>query len=140
MFRRTHKHQAPPQPPVPPAGPPAVAPPEQGEECAWELPEDLRVPPPESVGGTAHAYAGPLVIDGQTRVCSRCGATEDWLLLMSHATEQITVRCRCRHEWHEPGVTAAWFRAVSGPVTAYYPDTDSLLQAQGFDGTTPTTP
>ncbi|MGW2404084.1 hypothetical protein ACWCXK_06100 [Streptomyces sp. NPDC001739] len=90
---------------------------------------------PDTLVGTAVMFRGPLVIDGHTRVCSQCGANRDWLVLLAHATEQIFVRCRCSHEWHEPGVTPIWFHSICGPTTAFC--SHDQLQTKGFDGTTP---
>ncbi|WP_406220773.1 hypothetical protein [Streptomyces decoyicus] len=138
MFRWTRKQQ-PPSPPSPaaepaPAGPPVE--PQSEQEYDWDIPEELRVP--SDVVGTATRYRGALVIDGQTRVCSRCGANRDWLVLLAHATEQIFVRCRCSHEWHEPGVTPAWFHTICGRAKGYYPH--DQLQAKGFGGMPDTNP
>ncbi|MGX1759876.1 hypothetical protein ACWIG5_23715 [Streptomyces lydicus] len=142
MFRWIRRQQ-PPTPPSPAAEPTQAARPadqqseqDSEQEYDWDIPEELRVP--GDVVGTATRYRGALVIDGQTRLCSRCGSSRDWLLLLAHATQQIFVRCRCSHEWHEPGVTPAWFHAICGPTKGYYPH--DLLQAKGFDGMPNTTP
>ncbi|MFF4285634.1 hypothetical protein ACFY0R_09940 [Streptomyces sp. NPDC001633] len=130
MFRWIRRQQ--PTPPPAPAAEPTQAAPHveqpSEQEYDWDIPEELRVP--GDVVGTATRYRGALVIDGQTRVCSRCGATEDWLVLLAHATERIYVRCRCGHEWHEPGVTPRWFHTICGPAKGYYPH--DQLQAKGF--------
>jgi hypothetical protein len=65
--------------------------------------------------------------------CTACGARRDWAFI--NQGRHVWVRCRCRHEWHEPDLTRADFDALVLPgAGAGYANVDEMLAVLGFDG------
>ncbi|MFP8941697.1 hypothetical protein ACLIYM_09705 [Streptomyces fenghuangensis] len=74
-----------------------------------------------------------LTITGITVMCPACGARRDWLLVCFRG--EVSIRCRCSHQWAEREITRADFDAMlAGPATAY-PTLPAAIRASGYDGT-----
>ncbi|MFJ3214427.1 hypothetical protein ACIPLC_00675 [Kitasatospora sp. NPDC086801] len=77
-------------------------------------------------------HPGALDQRGITITCPKCDATRDWLLLNVRA--QVFVRCRCTAEWHEPGLTRAYFDEHFTVPEREWADFDAAMRALAFDG------
>lgn len=75
----------------------------------------------------------PLAITGIPIMCPQCGARRDWMVICYHA--QVSIRCRCAHQWHEPELTRADFETMIATGGTDYPDLEAAAQAIGYDGT-----
>ncbi|QDY78171.1 hypothetical protein [Streptomyces qinzhouensis] len=75
-----------------------------------------------------------LFITGLVVICPNCGARRDWMVICDG--NQISIRCRCAHQWHEPELTRADFEAMTGGNTTgpVYPSLEDAARATGFDG------
>jgi hypothetical protein len=71
--------------------------------------------------------------DGTVITCPSCGAERDWLLLRNGP--QISVRCRCTHQWVEPRLPVEWYVEQHGPLEEVHPTEGDVHRDFGFDGT-----
>ncbi|MGW1281732.1 hypothetical protein ACWD4V_32870 [Streptomyces tsukubensis] len=75
-----------------------------------------------------------LFITGLVVICPNCSARRDWMILCDG--NQIDIRCRCAHQWHEPELTRADFEAMVDVVPGtLYPSLEDVARATGYDGT-----
>ena len=89
-------------------------------------------PIPRQQPGRMVPHPGPLGADGVLIVCAGCAAGQDWLLMCRDS--QVTVRCRCGHEWTEAALDTAWFDAHCGPAIGPYGPREAGIRSFGFDG------
>ncbi|WP_345025846.1 hypothetical protein [Streptomyces sedi] len=80
-------------------------------------------------------YPFAMPLPGGLLTCDACGAQRDWLFILQLATDQVSVRCRCTRQWHEPRIPADWFRQHFGRIHRYHTDPAARDRALGFDGT-----
>ncbi|MGW7517786.1 hypothetical protein ACWGJ2_19575 [Streptomyces sp. NPDC054796] len=90
--------------------------------------------PDDSIRIQTTTRAEPITITGLTVMCPQCGARRDWLVICDHRN-QIFLRCRCAHEWHEPELTRTDFEAMAGEGGQKYPSLDAVVRDTGYDGT-----
>lgn len=94
------------------------------------LPPDLRVPSRQEVAGLMMPWKQPLVMDGEVRTCSGCGAYRDWIVFCLR-DDSIWLHCRAGHETNEPRLDAAWYNRNSGPVDRFHPTLEEGLRHLG---------
>ncbi|MFG3253286.1 hypothetical protein [Streptomyces sp. NPDC048172] len=75
-----------------------------------------------------------ITITGITVMCAKCAARREWLVICDRQN-QIFLRCRCAHEWHEPELTRAEFDAMAGEGGQKYPSLEAVVRDTGYDGT-----
>lgn len=80
------------------------------------------------------AHPGPLTITGITVMCPACGARRDWMVICD-VPGRIFLRCRCAHQWHEPGLTRPDFDAMIDAPDRKYPSLEAAARHTGHDGT-----
>ncbi|MGW2331595.1 hypothetical protein ACWC5C_38410 [Streptomyces sp. NPDC001700] len=90
--------------------------------------------PDDSIRIQTTTHADPITITGITVMCPKCGARRDWLVICDRRN-QIFLRCRCAHEWHEPELTRADFDAMAGEGGQKCPSLEAVARAVGYDGT-----
>ncbi|WP_446038032.1 hypothetical protein [Streptomyces sp. SID1121] len=71
----------------------------------------------------------PLVIDGEVRECSRCGAYRNWVILSTR--DEVWLRCRAGHETREPALDTAWYNRNSGPTDQWHETLEEGLKHLG---------
>ncbi|MFF7393228.1 hypothetical protein ACFZAE_32915 [Streptomyces scabiei] len=77
-------------------------------------------------------HPGELVITGIIQMCPACGARRDWLLICDR--NQVSIRCRCAHQWVERELGRADFEAMAGPGGEVYDSLQTTIQAAGYGG------
>ncbi|MGW5017073.1 hypothetical protein [Streptomyces sp. NRRL F-5053] len=90
--------------------------------------------PDNSIRTQTTTHADPITITGITVMCPKCGARRDWLVICDRRN-QIYLRCRCAHEWHEPELTRADFERIAGEGGQKYPSLEAVVRDTGYDGT-----
>lgn len=90
--------------------------------------------PDDSIRIETTTHADPITITGITVMCPKCAARRDWLVICVRRN-QIFLRCRCAHEWHEPELTRADFDAMAGEGGQKYPSLEAVARDTGYDGT-----
>ncbi|WP_019546678.1 hypothetical protein [Streptomyces sulphureus] len=90
--------------------------------------------PDDSIRFRTTTHADPITITGITVMCAKCSACRDWLVICDRRN-QIFLRCRCAHEWHEPELSRADFEAMVGEGGQKYPSLDAVVRDAGYDGT-----
>ncbi|RMI46736.1 hypothetical protein [Streptomyces triticirhizae] len=80
-------------------------------------------------------YPFELPLQQGILTCAACGARRDWLLLLHLATDEVSVRCRCTHQWVELQIPADWYRRHTGRICGYFTDAHHRDKSLGFDGT-----
>ncbi|WP_371589099.1 hypothetical protein [Streptomyces virginiae] len=93
------------------------------------LPPDLRMPTREELAGMLTAHDSPLVLDGEVRACSECGAYRKWIV--ASTSDGVWLRCPAGHQQVEPRLDAAWFNTISGPITAQHASYEECLRFLG---------
>ncbi|MFG2978855.1 hypothetical protein ACGFYY_38440 [Streptomyces sp. NPDC048331] len=93
------------------------------------LPPELRLPTREELAGILMAHDSPLVLDGEVRVCSDCGAYRKWIVVSTN--DGLWLRCSAGHEQVEPRLDAAWFNRTSGPYTGQHSTYEECLRFLG---------
>ncbi|WP_371679714.1 hypothetical protein [Streptomyces sp. NBC_01276] len=93
------------------------------------LPPDLRLPTREELAGMLMAHDSPLVLDGEVRACSECGAYRKWIVASTN--DGVWLRCPAGHQQVEPRLDAAWFNTISGPITAQHASYEECLRFLG---------
>ncbi|MEU5838723.1 hypothetical protein ABZ820_34375 [Streptomyces diacarni] len=90
--------------------------------------------PDDSIWTYTTTHPGPITVTGITVMCAQCGARRDWMVICDRRN-QIFLRCRCAHEWHEPELTRADYQAMAGEGGQKYPSLDAVVRDAGYDGT-----
>lgn len=85
------------------------------------------------VGLHATTHPEEIVITGLPVMCPRCGARRDWMVICDG--NEISLRCRCAHQWIERELTRADYEAVIDIGGQDYPSLEAAAQAAGYDGT-----
>ncbi|MGY5058704.1 hypothetical protein ACWDFR_32385 [Streptomyces sp. 900105755] len=86
-----------------------------------------------SIGLRATTHPEEIVITGIPVMCPRCGARRDWMVICDR--NEISIRCRCAHQWIERELTRADYEAMIDVGGQDYPSLDAAAQAAGYDGT-----
>jgi hypothetical protein len=73
-----------------------------------------------------------LTITGIVQMCPQCGARRDWMVICNR--NEVSIRCRCAHQWVERELSRADFEAMAGPVNEVFKTTQAAVQALGYDG------
>lgn len=91
-------------------------------------------PHPEPHQTVIRAVPHPDELDarGIPITCPNCRAQRDWLLL--NVRHQVFVRCRCAHEWPEPGLTRAYFDQHYTEPDREWANFEDAMRALAFDG------
>ncbi|MFI1060477.1 hypothetical protein ACH4TC_01125 [Streptomyces spororaveus] len=90
------------------------------------LPPDLRMPTREELAGILMPHDTPLVLDGEVRACSECGAYRKWIVASTN--DGVWLRCPAGHEQVEPRLDAAWFNRTSGPIAEQHATYEECLR------------
>ncbi|MFM9371873.1 hypothetical protein [Streptomyces sp. Da 82-17] len=73
-------------------------------------------------------------ITGMLVMCPSCGARRDWMVICDG--NEISIRCRCAHQWSERELTRADYEAMIDVVGGRdHPSLEAGAQATGYDGT-----
>ena len=86
-----------------------------------------------SIGLRATTHPEEIVISGIPVLCPRCGARRDWMVICDR--NEISIRCRCAHQWVERELTRANYEAMIDVGGQDYPSLEAAAQATGYDGT-----
>lgn len=86
-----------------------------------------------SIGLRATTHPEEIVITGIPVMCPRCGARRDWMVICDR--NEISIRCRCAHQWVERELTRADYEAMIDVGGQDYPSLEAAAQATGYDGT-----
>ncbi|MEU6375871.1 hypothetical protein [Streptomyces sp. NPDC046909] len=86
-----------------------------------------------SNGLRATTHPEEIVITGIPVMCPRCGARRDWMVICDR--NEISIRCRCAHQWVERELTRADYEAMIDVGGQDYPSLEAAAQATGYDGT-----
>ncbi|WP_236244021.1 hypothetical protein [Streptomyces sp. CC210A] len=81
----------------------------------------------------ATTHPEEIRIGGILVMCPACGARRDWMVICDRS--EISIRCRCAHQWVEPELTRADYEAVIDVGGQDYPSLEAVAQAVGYDGT-----
>ncbi|MGW6909234.1 hypothetical protein [Streptomyces sp. NPDC054940] len=81
----------------------------------------------------ATTHPEEITITGIPVMCPRCGARRDWMVICDR--DEISIRCRCAHQWIERELTRADYQAVIDIGGQDYPNLEAAAQAAGYDGT-----
>ncbi|MEV7955218.1 hypothetical protein [Streptomyces sp. NPDC088141] len=93
------------------------------------LPKDLRVPGRDEFAGLMTRHNEPLIVNGEIRECSECGAYRDWVVLSTR--DEIRLHCPAGHTSVEPGLDTAWFNRNSGPMDHHHASLEDALKYLG---------
>jgi hypothetical protein len=86
-----------------------------------------------SIGLRATTHPEKIVITGIPVMCPQCGARRDWMVICDR--DEISIRCRCAHQWVERELTRADYEAMIDVGGQDYPSLEAAAQAVGYDGT-----
>lgn len=86
-----------------------------------------------SIGLCVTTHPERIVITGIPVMCPQCGARRDWMVICDR--NEISVRCRCAHQWVERELTRADYEAMIDVGGQDYPSLEAAAQAAGYDGT-----
>ncbi|MFG2837115.1 hypothetical protein ACGFYE_19180 [Streptomyces zaomyceticus] len=81
----------------------------------------------------ATTHPEEIRIGGILVMCPKCGARRDWMVICDRS--EISIRCRCAHQWVEPELTRADYDAMIDVGGQDYPSLEAAAQAVGYDGT-----
>lgn len=81
----------------------------------------------------ATTHPEEIVITGIPVMCPQCGARRDWMVICDR--NEISIRCRCAHQWVERELTRADYEAMIDVGGQDYPTLEAAAQATGYDGT-----
>ncbi|MGW2115057.1 hypothetical protein [Streptomyces zhihengii] len=81
----------------------------------------------------ATTHPEEIRVGGILVMCPNCGARRDWMVICDRS--QISIRCRCAHQWVEPELTRADYEAMIDVGGQDYPSLEDAAQAVGYDGT-----
>ncbi|MFD6995075.1 hypothetical protein ACFWA5_02075 [Streptomyces mirabilis] len=85
------------------------------------------------VGLRATTHPEEIVITGLPVMCPQCGARRDWMVICDG--NEISLRCRCAHQWIERELTRADYEAMIDIGGQDYPSLEAAAEAAGYDGT-----
>lgn len=85
------------------------------------------------IGLRATTHPEEVVITGIPVMCPRCGARRDWMVICDG--NEISIRCRCAHQWVERELTRADYEAMIDVGGQNYPSLEAAAHAAGYDGT-----
>lgn len=111
----------------------AAEPTESALDTPVPQPQEQLQPSDAEIRWRSTQHPEELVITGITQICSQCGARRDWMLMCLR--NEVTIRCRCGHQWLEPELTRADFDSMIGTFTRTFGSIDEAVQSHGFDGT-----
>lgn len=97
---------------------------------------ELSAPPApgdQRPGWRAVLYPYELTVTGLLVICSACGARQDWMILC--LANEVSIRCRCSHQWLEPDITRANFDSMICEPGTSHRDVSAAITALGYDGT-----
>ncbi|MFG2862289.1 hypothetical protein [Streptomyces sioyaensis] len=87
-----------------------------------------------NIGLRATTHPAEIRITGITVMCPQCGARRDWMVICDR--NEISIRCRCSHQWVERELTRADYLEMIGVgIGQDYPSLEDAAQAAGYDGT-----
>ncbi|MFJ8532865.1 hypothetical protein [Streptomyces sp. NPDC093591] len=86
-----------------------------------------------NIGLRATTHPEEIVITGIPVMCPQCGARRDWMVICDR--NEISIRCRCAHQWVECELTRADYEAMIDVGGHDYPSLEAAAQAAGYDGT-----
>lgn len=101
------------------------------EDLLLRLQNELQ-PPDGNVPLQCTSHPGELTITGITQMCPQCSARRDWMIICNR--NEVSIRCRCAHQWVERELSRADFEAMAGPVTEVFKNTETAVRAFGYDG------
>ncbi|MGH4028735.1 hypothetical protein ACQB60_07345 [Actinomycetota bacterium Odt1-20B] len=81
----------------------------------------------------ATTHPEEIRITGILVMCPKCGARRDWMVICDG--NDISVRCRCAHQWAERELTRADYEAMIDAGGQDYPSLEAAARATGYDGT-----
>ncbi len=81
----------------------------------------------------ATTHPEEIRIGGILVMCPACGARRDWMVICDRS--EISIRCRCAHQWVEPELTRADYEAMIDVGGQEYPSLEAAAEAVGYDGT-----
>ncbi|MFF4362938.1 hypothetical protein ACFY1U_35070 [Streptomyces sp. NPDC001351] len=85
------------------------------------------------IGLRATTHPEEIVITGILVMCRQCGARRDWMVICDR--NEISIRCRCAHQWVERELTGADYEAMIDVGGQDYPSLEAAAQAAGYNGT-----
>lgn len=85
-----------------------------------------------NIGLRATTHPEEIVITGIPVMCPQCGARRDWMVICDR--NEISIRCRCAHQWVERELTRADYEAMIDVGGQDYPSLGAAAQAAGYDG------
>lgn len=103
-----------------------------GDDPLWRLQEEMQLGD-GSIDLRATTHPEEIVITGIPVMCPRCGARRDWMVICDR--NEISIRCRCAHQWVERELTRADYEAMIDVGGQDYPSLEAAAQAAGYDGT-----
>jgi len=77
-------------------------------------------------------HPGELTISGIIQMCPACGARRDWMIICYR--NQVSLRCRCAHQWIERELGRADFEAMAGSGGEVYVSLQAAIVATGYNG------
>ncbi|WP_257155743.1 hypothetical protein [Streptomyces sp. Ru87] len=80
----------------------------------------------------ATTHPEEIVITGIPVMCPQCGARRDWMVICDR--DEISIRCRCAHQWVERELTRADYEAMIDVGGQDYPSFEAATRAAGYDG------
>ncbi|MFF9072762.1 hypothetical protein ACF1A9_10685 [Streptomyces sp. NPDC014872] len=80
----------------------------------------------------ATTHPEEIRIGGILVMCPACGARRDWMVICDRS--EISIRCRCAHQWVEPELTRADYEAMIDVGGQDYPSLEAAAEAVGYDG------
>jgi hypothetical protein len=81
----------------------------------------------------ATTHPEEITITGIPVMCPQCGARRDWMVICDR--DEISIRCRCAHQWVERELTRADYEAMIDVGGQDFPSLEAAAQAAGYDGT-----
>jgi hypothetical protein len=103
-----------------------------GDDPLLRLQEEMQ-PSDGNVHLRATTHPEEIVITGITVMCPQCGARRDWMVICDR--NEISIRCRCAHQWVERELTRADYEAMIDVGGQDFPSLEAAAQAAGYDGT-----
>jgi hypothetical protein len=87
----------------------------------------------DNVDLRATTHPEEIAITGIPVMCPKCGARRDWMVICDG--NEISIRCRCAHQWVERELTRADYEAMIDVGGQDYPSLEAAARAAGYDGT-----
>ncbi|MFE0187595.1 hypothetical protein [Streptomyces sp. NPDC059008] len=103
-----------------------------GDDPLLRLQQETQ-PAGDNIGLRATTHPEEIRITGIAVMCPQCGARRDWMVICDR--NEISIRCRCAHQWVERELTRADYMAMIGEgIGQDYPSLEAAAQAAGYDG------